>query len=149
MAIFVLVIDIAKKALEYIFYIQYLVLFNNVEINILRNSGSKFIVISPSYIKKLSFKIWKINVKVQKINSSTLVTFWMGIPKFQIKNKVKRPKFFQKIFSVMNTEFQLILEKLFLKISNLNILFSKKHLSEGLILLIRSYQLLSRSKLSI
>lgn len=48
------------------------------------------------------------------------------ITDFQIKNKVSRPRFFLKTFLMANTKFEIILRILFLKISNVDILFNKK-----------------------
>ena len=50
----------------------------------------------------------------------------MVITDFQVENKVNRPKSFQKTFLVAGIEFEIILEISFLKISNIDILFSKK-----------------------
>ena len=50
----------------------------------------------------------------------------MIIVDFQIEDKVGKPRFFQKIFLVTNTNFEVILEMLFLKLSNTDILFSEK-----------------------
>ena len=71
-----LVIDNNKEIIK-LFYIRYLVLFqkNQKQIKILLNSGSKVNIISFNYIKKLGFKIWKINIKTQKIDSSILKIF--------------------------------------------------------------------------
>ena len=43
-----------------------------------------------------------------------------------MEDKIGRPKFFQKTFRITNTKFEMILEKHFSKISNINILFNKK-----------------------
>ena len=45
---------------------------------------------------------------------------------FQVKDKVNRPRFFQDIFLIIDINFEVILKMLFLKISNVNILFGKK-----------------------
>ena len=50
----------------------------------------------------------------------------MVIANFKVEDRVGRPKFFQKIFLVANTLFEVILKMLFLKINNANILFDKK-----------------------
>ena len=49
----------------------------------------------------------------------------MMIANFLIENKANRPKFFQKTFLVTDTKFEVILKMFFLKISNMDILFSK------------------------
>ena len=77
---------------------------------------------------KLGLKVWKTNVGVQKIDGSTLETFEMVITDFQVEDKANRPKFFQEIFLVAVTKFEVILEMPFLKISNADISFGKKTL---------------------
>ena len=49
----------------------------------------------------------------------------MIIADFQVENKVGRPSFFQGIFFVANTKFEVILRMPFLKFSNANMLFGK------------------------
>ena len=83
---------------------------------------------SSSYTKKLDFKIEKINIQAQKINSTTLKLLRIVIANFQIKVKADKPKFFQEPFLIADIKFEIILEKLFLKISNMHMLFSKKTL---------------------
>ena len=62
----------------------------------------------------------------QKIDGSALEIFKMVITDFQIENKARRPKFFQEIFSIADIKFEVILEMLFLKISNADMSFGKK-----------------------
>ena len=88
-------------------------------------NGSEVNAISPAYAKKLGFKTWKTNVGAQKIDGSTLETFGMVIADFQVENKGGRPRYFQEIFLVADTKFEMVLEMPFLKISNTNIVFRK------------------------
>ena len=53
----------------------------------------------------------------------------MMIANFQVEDKISRPRFFQKIFLVTNTKFEVILGMLFLKFSNADILFDKETLT--------------------
>ena len=50
----------------------------------------------------------------------------MVIANFQVKNKASKPRFFQETFLITDIKFEIILEMLFLKISNINMLFGKK-----------------------
>ena len=77
---------------------------------------------------KLGFHIWKTNVGAQKIDSSALKTFKIVIVDLEIEDKVGKSRFFQKTFLVANIKFEIVLEMLFLKISNADIVFSKKTL---------------------
>ena len=49
----------------------------------------------------------------------------MVIADFQMEDKGNRPRFFQETFLMANIKFELILEILFLKISNANVAFDK------------------------
>ena len=53
----------------------------------------------------------------------------MVIANFQVENKIGRPRFFQKIFLIANTKFEMILRMLFLKISNADVSFVKEILT--------------------
>ena len=81
---------------------------------------------SLNYIKKLALKTQKTNIRVCKIDDSTLKTFKMVIADFQVEDKVNKPKFFQKIFLVIDIKFEVILGIPFLKISNIDMLFDEK-----------------------
>ena len=50
------------------------------------------------------------------------------IANFQVEDKISRSRFFQKIFLVTDTKFDIILKAFFLKLSNANTLFGKKTL---------------------
>ena len=108
--------------------IHYPVQFQEEQVRVLLNSGSEVNAMSPAYAKKLGLKTWKTNVKAQKIDGSTLETFGMVIVNFQVENKSGRPRFFQEIFLVANTKFEVILTMPILKISNANVAFGKKTL---------------------
>ena len=89
------------------------------------DSGSKVNAMNPAYIEKLGVKPQKTKVRAQKIDGSTLEIFEIVIADFQKEDKGGRPRFFQKIFLVADTIFELILEMLFLKFSNVDVLFHK------------------------
>ena len=92
------------------------------------DSGSEVNTISSAFIRKLGLHIQKANVGAQKINGSTFETFEMIIADFQLEDKGSRPRFFQKIFLVANTKFEMILGIPFLKISNADIVFGERTL---------------------
>ena len=87
------------------------------------NSGSEVNAKSLNFAWKLGLKVWKTNVGAQKIDSSALETFEMVIANFQVEDKANRPRFFQEIFLVVNTKFEIILGIFFLKFSNLDMSF--------------------------
>ena len=84
---------------------------------------------SPAYAKRLGLKTRKTNVGAQKIDGSTLKTFGMVIAIFQVKDRSGRPKFFQEIFLVADTKFEMFLGMSFLKISNADTAFDKETLT--------------------
>ena len=127
-AIFMPVINDGKKVVKML-CIYYLVRFQEKQIKTLLDSGSEVNAINPNYTWKLRLKIWKTNVKAQKIDGSTLEIFGMVIADFQMEDKASRPRFFQKIFLVLNTKFKVILGILFLKISNINVSFGEETLT--------------------
>ena len=108
--------------------IYYSVRFQEEQVNALLNNGSKVNVMNPDFARKLGFKVWKTNVGAQKINGSALETFGIVIADFQVEDKANRPRFFQKIFLVANTQFEVILGMLFLKISNADVSFGERTL---------------------
>ena len=59
-------------------------------IKALINFGSKVNIITLAYASKLSSKVWKTDVRAQKIDSSLLKTFEMVIAGFQIEDKFGR-----------------------------------------------------------
>ena len=93
------------------------------------DSGSKVNAMNPDFAQKLGFKVWKTNVGAQKIDGSTLETFKMIIADFQVENKANRPRFFQEIFLMVDTKFEVLLGMLFLKISNADVSFGEETLT--------------------
>ena len=99
------------------------------QVKALLNSGSEVNAMSPAYIERLDFKTRKTNVGAQKIDGSALETFGMMIADFQVEDKGGRPRFFQEIFLVADTKFEVVLRMLFLKISNADVAFGKRTLT--------------------
>ena len=132
----VLVTDGGEKVVIRVPCIYYLVEFQKnqeqegqEQTRALLNSGSKVNVMSPAYIERLGLKTWKTNVRAQKIDGSALETFGMVIADFQVEDKGGRPRFFQEIFLVADTQFEVVLGMPFLKISNADVSFDKKTLT--------------------
>ena len=99
------------------------------QVRALLNSGSKVNAMSPAYVEKLCLKTWKTNVRAQKIDGSALEIFEMVIADFQVEDKGGRPRFFQEIFLVTETKFEVILGMPFLKLSNADVSFGEKTLT--------------------
>lgn len=111
-------------------YIYYPIQVYQDQIQALFNSGSKVNAINPDCTQKLCFKVQKTSIKAQKINNSTLETFEIAIANFQVEDKVDKPRFFQEIFLIADTKFEVVLEMFFLKLSNADVLFGKKTLTQ-------------------
>ena len=83
---------------------------------------------NPDFARKLGFKVWKTNVRAQKIDDSALGTFEIVIADFQLEDKANKPRFFQETFLLADTQFEVILGISFLKISNADMSFGKRTL---------------------
>lgn len=62
-------------------------------------------------------------IRAQKIDHFALKILKKIITYFKMKNKICKPQFFQNSFFIINTKEDIILEILFLKSNNVNILF--------------------------
>lgn len=84
---------------------------------------------SPGYAKKLGLQIRKTDVRVQKIDRSTLDIFGMVITSFQDQDKLGRARFFQEIFLVTNNSMKAVFWILFLTFSKVDVDFVDRKLS--------------------
>ena len=73
------------------------------------------------YTSKLGLKICLTYIKTQKIDDSTIKTFKIVLANFQIKDKFKRAKVFQKTFLLADFDIKMVLRIAFLILSNINI----------------------------
>ena len=76
---------------------------------------------TPAYAKQLGLQVQKTDVRVQKIDNSSLQTFGMFIAGFKVEDKLGRARFFQKSFLLAETSIEVVLRMLFLTFSNANI----------------------------
>ena len=76
---------------------------------------------TPGYASKLGLKVRFTNIKVQKIDGSTLKTFEMVLTSFQVKDMLRRARFFQETFLLADINMKIVLEMFFLTFSNANI----------------------------
>lgn len=74
------------------------------------NSKSKINVINQTFAFQLGFKIWKTNVKAQKIDSITLETYKIVVFTVFILNKDSKVGFFKKNFLMANIKPNIVLE---------------------------------------
>lgn len=62
----------------------------------------------PTYVSKLDFKTYYINVKAQKIYKSIFLIVKIVFTSFQIEDKLDSPWFFQKSFFLINISIKLM-----------------------------------------
>lgn len=107
------------------------------EIQVLFNSGSKINPITPIYVVKLGFSIWKTSVRAPKVDGSSLKTYGILSAKFLIYDSIKKVRFFKKTFLLANITIEVVLGIPFFSLSNIDIKFAKilKNLSGNLTLL--------------
>ncbi len=78
---------------------------------------------SQAFALQLGLKIQKINIRAQKIKSTTLKTYKIIISTFSILDKDGRERYFENSFLLANVKSDVVLRMLFLTIRNANIDF--------------------------
>ena len=79
-------------------------------------------------MQQLGLKICKTNVRAQKIDGTTLEIYRMIVSIFSVLDKDGRERFFEESFLLANIKPDLVLEMLFLTMSNANIDFQARDL---------------------
>ncbi len=92
------------------------------------DSKSKVNAISQVFAYQLGFKIWKNNVRAQKIDGTTLETYGMIVSTFSMSDKDGKKRFFKKSFLLVDFKPDIVLGILFLKMSNIDINFEARDL---------------------
>lgn len=88
------------------------------------DSDSKINAMTQTYASKLGLKVYPTNIRAQKIDGSTLITFEMVLVNFQVEDKLGKAWFFQETFLVANTILEVILGMLFFIFSRIDIQFA-------------------------
>ena len=78
---------------------------------------------SQVFAFQLGFKIWKINIKAQKIDGTILKTYKIVASIFSMSNKDSKKRFFEKNFLLADVNPDRVFEMPFLTMSNINIDF--------------------------
>ena len=94
---------------------------DTVYVKALVNSGSKVNDMTPAYVSELGLQVCQTNVRAQKIDGSTLKMFGMVLASFQVKDKLKRARFFQETFLLADISMEVVLGISFLTFSNTDI----------------------------
>ena len=85
------------------------------------DSGSEVNAMSPAYTLKLDLKVYHTNVGAQKVDGFTLEIFEMVPHSFQVEDKLGKIWFFQKMFLLADISAEIVLDMLFLTLSNANV----------------------------
>ena len=111
-----------KEKLERVSCVQYSVTFKD-QTKALLDLRSKINAMSQAFAYQLGLAIWKTNVGAQKINGTTLKTYGIIFFTFFVSNKDGRERFFEESFLLVNIKPEIVLEMLFLTMSNANVDF--------------------------
>lgn len=76
-----------------------------------------------TFAKKLSFLIKLTDIRVKKIDGTTLDTYKIVVTAFLVTNKENYVRFFQKIFLIANVSPKIIFRMFFFFLSDVNIDF--------------------------
>ena len=126
-----LMIGARKEALKRVPCIHYLVQFKDTDktpVQDLIDSGSEINAIYLSFAKQLGLPIRPIDVKVQKIDGTTLDTYGIVVVAFLVVNTTNWVRFFEKTFLVANVSPEVVLGMLFFTLSGADVDFSGREL---------------------
>ena len=116
-------------ALQRVPCIHYPIPFRKKEVQALIDSGSEINAMTSAYASRLGLRVYCIDIGAQKIDGSTLKIFGMVLASFQVEDKLRRARFFQKTFLLINISADIVLSMPFLTFSNANIQFVEKELT--------------------
>ena len=80
-------------------------------------------IINQAFAQQLNLKIYKTNVRAQKINGTTLKTYEMVVSTFSVLDKDGRERFFEESFLLADVNLDVVLRMPFLTMSNADIDF--------------------------
>ena len=101
--------------------IRYPVQFQQGNVQALLDSGSKVNAMTPAYATKLGLTTRKTDVGAQKIDRSTLVTYWMVIAGFSVQDKLGKVRLFEETFLLADTSMEVVLGMPFLTLPDADI----------------------------
>lgn len=86
--------------------------------------GNEFNAITPAYTTILELCVCPTNIEAQKIDEFTLSTYNIMLVNFQLKDKLRKMRFFQKTILVTNIIIKIVLGMFFLVFSKMEINFA-------------------------
>ena len=92
------------------------------------DSDSKVNVIYPTFAKEQSLSIRPTDIKVQKINGTTLDTYKMIIVAFSMMDKANQVRFLKQTFLLANVSLEVVFEMPFFILSDVDVDFSSREL---------------------
>ncbi len=111
-----------KEELKQIPCIWYLVTFKN-KTKALPDLRSEINAMNQAFALYLGLKIWKTNVRSQKIDGTILKIYRMVVSTFSVSNKNGRERLFEESFLLANIKPNIVLGMSFLIMSNADINF--------------------------
>ena len=76
---------------------------------------------NPTYASRLGLRVYRTDIRAQKVDGSTLKTFGMVLASFQVEDKLGRIWFFQETFLLADISTEVVLGMSFLTFSNANV----------------------------
>ncbi len=83
---------------------------------------------SQAFAHQLGLKIRKTNIRAQKSDNTTLKTYGIVVSTFSVSDKNGTESFFEESFLLIDVKLDIMLEMLFLIMSNANIDFHARDL---------------------
>ena len=117
-----------RSNLAQVLYICYLINFRKKTVLTLFNLGSKTNTVHLTFAKESGFLIRPTDVKIQKVDGSTLDTYGIVVAAFLMTNKANQVRFFTKTFLVANISPKVVYGMLFLILSSADIDFLDRKL---------------------
>lgn len=113
-----------------VLYIWYLITFRKKSVLILAlfNLGNEVNVIYPTFARELGLPIKLIDVRAQKIDSTTLDTSGMIVSAFPLIDKANWVRLFEETFLMANISLEVVFKMLFPTLSGIDIDFSGREL---------------------
>lgn len=118
------------EELERVSCIRYPVSFKN-QTEVILDPGSDINARSQAFAYQLDLKIWKTNVKAQKIDGTTLETHGIVFSIFSVLDKDSRKRFFEESFLLADVKPDIIFGMPFLTMSNADIDFQVRDFQLG------------------
>lgn len=117
-------LKVQELKLQQVPYIYYPAQFGKISVEVLIDLSSEINIINPSFARKLSLSICKIDMGTQKIDSSRLKTLEIMIISFQVDDKNRKSRFFEEIFLLCDISIDIAFGILFLTLSNVEVNFN-------------------------